>query len=174
MTGWNNPACEQDLDLRWWRWWCPPLHALSGHMHYHTQAPTTGRMVLVTQGLHLTRRTPHHDVRPLFKGVRDERRCEDRLNMWPLTQARPLKRTLFSSCFRTCVTEKGTDAFVRLWVYLLALNSFPVKFHFFSHKTHILMFLKCFYQTQLQASNSSCFQQHLLKQLNIKSPSSQC
>lgn len=90
---------EQDLDVIWWRWRrCPPLHPLSEHAHKHAQAPA-GRMVLVTQGLHLTRRTPHHDVRPLFKGVRDECRCKDRLNMWPLTQARPLNHTLFSCGF---------------------------------------------------------------------------
>lgn len=54
-----------------------PLHPQCAHTtHTHT-----GRMVLVTQGLRLTRRTPHHDLRPLFKGVRDERCCEDRLNM---------------------------------------------------------------------------------------------
>lgn len=67
----------------------------------------TGRMVPVPQGLHLTRRAPHHDVGSLFKGLRDEHQGKERPNMWPLIQVRPLTAydSPVASETHTCVWE---------------------------------------------------------------------
>lgn len=58
----------------------------SPNIHAHTKAHIlkTGRMARSTQGFNLTRRTSHHDARPLFNGVRDERlmRTDSICDLW--------------------------------------------------------------------------------------------
>lgn len=102
---------------------CPLCHAPCVLIH-------TGRMVLVTQGLCLTHRTPQHDLQPLFKGVGDERHCKDQLNMWPLIQIRSLNCKSFFWCVtlsihvHTCMWCSDGE-FANVLLFVLEIINLP-------------------------------------------------